>query len=43
MLFAVMMVIQLIFVWKVMPETKGKSLDQEVGRNEIESEKLLIQ
>jgi sugar porter (SP) family MFS transporter len=26
--FAVMMVLQLIFVWKVMPETKGKSLEQ---------------
>jgi sugar porter (SP) family MFS transporter len=26
--FTVMMVLQLIFVWKVMPETKGKSLEQ---------------
>lgn len=26
--FCIMMVIQLIFVWKVMPETKGKSLEQ---------------
>jgi len=26
--FAVMMVVQLIFVWRVMPETKGKSLEQ---------------
>jgi SP family arabinose:H+ symporter-like MFS transporter len=26
--FAVMMVLQLIFVWKLMPETKGKSLEQ---------------
>jgi sugar porter (SP) family MFS transporter len=26
--FAVMMVAQLIFVWRVMPETKGKSLEQ---------------
>ncbi len=26
--FALMMVLQLIFVWKVMPETKGKSLEQ---------------
>ena len=42
MLFAVMMVIQLVFVWKVMPETKGKSLDQSFDRNEIESEKLLV-
>lgn len=26
--FCLMMVIQLIFVWKIMPETKGKSLEQ---------------
>lgn len=26
--FSVMMVLQLIFVWKMMPETKGKSLEQ---------------
>ncbi|MDB5230353.1 MAG: transporter [Chitinophagaceae bacterium] len=26
--FSVMMVVQLIFVWKVMPETKGRSLEQ---------------
>lgn len=26
--FCVMMVLQLIFVWKLMPETKGKSLEQ---------------
>jgi sugar porter (SP) family MFS transporter len=26
--FAVMMCLQLLFVWKVMPETKGKSLEQ---------------
>ena len=26
--FCVMMVLQLVFVWKVMPETKGKSLEQ---------------
>lgn len=26
--FAIMMVIQLIFVWKIMPETKGRSLEQ---------------
>ncbi len=26
--FCVMMVLQLIFVWKIMPETKGKSLEQ---------------
>ncbi len=26
--FAIMMVLQLLFVWKMMPETKGKSLEQ---------------
>ncbi|MFD1630368.1 sugar porter family MFS transporter [Pseudopedobacter beijingensis] len=26
--FSVMMVLQLVFVWKLMPETKGKSLEQ---------------
>lgn len=26
--FSIMMVIQLLFVWKIMPETKGKSLEQ---------------
>ena len=26
--FSVMMVLQLMFVWKLMPETKGKSLEQ---------------
>jgi MFS family permease len=26
--FSVMMVLQLLFVWKIMPETKGKSLEQ---------------
>jgi hypothetical protein len=26
--FGVMMVLQLIFVWKWMPETKGRSLEQ---------------
>ena len=29
--FCVMMVLQFIFVWKVMPETKGKSLEQLEG------------
>lgn len=28
MIFAVCMVLQLLFVWRVMPETKGKSLEQ---------------
>ncbi|MCZ6900384.1 MAG: MFS transporter, partial [Bacteroidetes bacterium] len=26
--FTVMMIFQLLFVWQVMPETKGKSLEQ---------------
>ena len=26
--FAIFMVFQLLFVWKFMPETKGKSLEQ---------------
>ncbi len=30
--FAAMMVLQLIFVWRLMPETKGKSLEQ-IGTN----------
>lgn len=34
MLFAVMMVFQLVFVWKVMPETKGRSLE-EVSANHL--------
>jgi len=28
MIFTIMMVLQLLFVWKMMPETKGKSLEQ---------------
>lgn len=28
MFFSVMMVLQLVFVWRMMPETKGKSLEQ---------------
>lgn len=28
LLFSIMMVLQLLFVWKIMPETKGKSLEQ---------------
>ena len=30
--FSVMMIVQLLFVWKIMPETKGKSLEQ-IERN----------
>ncbi|MDB5250202.1 MAG: hypothetical protein JWQ40_4596, partial [Segetibacter sp.] len=28
MFFAVMMFLQLLFSWKLMPETKGKTLEQ---------------
>jgi len=32
MIFTIMMILQLLFVWKIMPETKGKSLEQlELG------------
>ncbi|WP_114780740.1 sugar porter family MFS transporter [Botryobacter ruber] len=38
MIFAVMMVLQLLFVWKIMPETKGVSLE-EIGKKVAEPEK----
>lgn len=41
LIFSIMMVIQLLFVWKVMPETKGKSLEQ-VEEIELQPEKILI-
>jgi sugar porter (SP) family MFS transporter len=41
MIFATMMVLQLFFVWKVMPETKGKSLEQ-TDEKELKAEKVLI-
>lgn len=31
LIFAVLMVVQLLFVWRIMPETKGKSLEQIGG------------
>ncbi len=37
--FTIMMVVQLIFVWKIMPETKGKSLEElekELGVKSME-------
>ena len=34
LIFAVMMVLQLLFVWKVMPETKGMSLEQ-IGSTDL--------
>lgn len=36
--FTVMMVLQLIFVWKLMPETKGKSLEELEKELEIREE-----
>ncbi|MCD9017149.1 sugar porter family MFS transporter [Parachryseolinea silvisoli] len=41
LIFTVMMVFQLIFVWKVMPETKGKSLE-EVESMPVEDKAELI-
>ena len=41
MLFAVMMVLQLLFVWKMMPETKGKSLEQVDTNIKTESADLI--
>jgi MFS transporter, SP family, arabinose:H+ symporter len=41
MIFALMMVLQLLFVWKIMPETKGKSLEQN-DEKELSTEKVLI-
>lgn len=38
MIFAVMMVLQLFFVWRLMPETKGKSLEQMDGDVKLEEE-----
>ncbi len=37
-IFTFMMVLQLIFVWKMMPETKGKSLE-ELGTRMADSQK----
>jgi sugar porter (SP) family MFS transporter len=39
LIFAAMMVLQLLFVWKIMPETKGISLE-EIG-NKVESRDVL--
>ena len=35
-----MMVLQLVFVWKMMPETKGKSLEQMDTVVEAESKRV---
>ncbi|WP_017730605.1 sugar porter family MFS transporter [Nafulsella turpanensis] len=36
MIFSLMMILQLVFVWKMMPETKGTSLE-EIGRMELKT------
>jgi MFS transporter, SP family, arabinose:H+ symporter len=41
MFFASMMVLQLLFVWKLMPETKGKSLDA-AQESEVKPEEIFI-
>jgi sugar porter (SP) family MFS transporter len=41
MIFTFMMVLQLVFVWKIMPETKGKSLEQ-IEEKELKTEKVLV-
>lgn len=41
MLFTGMMILQLVFVWRIMPETKGRSLE-ELGIAEVEPEKAII-
>jgi hypothetical protein len=38
MIFAIMMVLQLIFVLKLMPETKGKTLEEVEGLEFLEGE-----
>lgn len=42
MLFTAMMVLQLFFVWKMMPETKGKSLEQVAEGGVTETSKTEI-
>jgi sugar porter (SP) family MFS transporter len=39
LIFTIMMILQLLFVWKIMPETKGKTLEQlELGITQHEEE-----
>ena len=40
--FTIMMVLQLIFVWKMMPETKGRSLE-DIGSTIVSEEKNTIE
>ena len=51
MIFAVMMVLQLLFVWKIMPETKGVSLEKigiqveeggEIEKGKLEQKEIKI-
>jgi MFS transporter, SP family, arabinose:H+ symporter len=42
MIFTVMMVLQLLFVWKFMPETKGRSLEQVSADAVIEEKGPLV-
>ncbi|MGK7393565.1 MAG: sugar porter family MFS transporter [Candidatus Cyclobacteriaceae bacterium M3_2C_046] len=43
LIFTFMMVLQLLFVWKLMPETKGKSLEEIEGFEQVIKEKSEIQ
>jgi sugar porter (SP) family MFS transporter len=44
MLFSAMMVLQLVFVWRIMPETKGKTLEQlQVATVEAGSGKVTVE
>lgn len=38
MIFSFMMVLQLLFVWKLMPETKGVALEKVEGESSVESD-----
>lgn len=40
--FAFMMVLQLLFVWKIMPETKGKSLEEIEKEFDVKTESLPV-
>ncbi len=43
LIFTIMMVLQLVFVWKLMPETKGRSLEEIEGYKPIKKEKRVVQ
>lgn len=42
MVFGIFMVLQLVFVWRIMPETKGKSLEEVSVIEEPESDRTLV-